>query len=143
VVPSSAPVQRILHVLRSLNVNARGLDLLTPSSGKSFLLRAHDSAEVEELPSLIVSTLASTRGLDMPDLSHVFILGMPEGRLDAYLHIAGRTGRFGSPGKVISVVEGQDEHPGEDIKVTKNVEKKMGGMLKEMGVEPIKVDHFD
>jgi len=144
VVPSSAPVQRILQVLQGLDVNARGLNLLTRSAGKSFLLRGRDSEpQVEERPSLLVSTLASTRGLDIPELSHVFILGMQAGRVDAYLHVAGRTGRFGMPGKVISVVEGQRDRLMSDGIPVKDEEKKMSVMFKEMGIEPIKVDYFD
>lgn len=142
VVPSSAPVQRVVHELRSFEVNAQGLDLLTPEAGKSYLLQSHDS-KVEESPTLLVSTLASTRGLDLPELSHVFILGMPEGRIDTYMHVAGRTGRFGKPGRVITVVEREEEVTEDGVKVVKDEEKKLKGMFREMGVTPAKVEHFN
>lgn len=142
VVPSSAPVQRVVHELRALEVNAQGLDLLSPEAGKNYLLRG-DGSEPEESPTLLVSTLASTRGLDLPELSHVFIMGMPEGRIDSYMHMAGRTGRFGKPGQVITVVEREEEQTDDGIRVVKDEEKKMKGMFKEMGITPTKVDHFE
>jgi len=41
-----------------------------------------------------------------PALSHVFVMGVPEGRVDSYTHIAGRTSRFGKAlGKIVTVVE--------------------------------------
>jgi superfamily II DNA/RNA helicase len=128
--------------LRKLEVNAQGLDLLTPVAGRSYLLRSQDS-EAAALPSLLVATLASTRGIDMPELSHVFILGMPEGKIDGYLHAAGRTGRFGKPGKVITVVERKEERAGEDKKTVTDEEKKMKSMFSQMGIKPAKIDHFD
>ncbi|KAF9642026.1 hypothetical protein BDM02DRAFT_3250992, partial [Thelephora ganbajun] len=63
----------------------------------------------DEGPILLVSTLVNTRGLDLPDLSHVFVMGIPEGRVDLYTHIAGRTGRFGKTGKIVAVVEKIEE----------------------------------
>ena len=97
----------------------------------------------EESPTLLVSTLASTRGLDLPELSHVFILGIPQGRIDSYLHISGRTGRFGKPGRVITVVEREEEQTDEGIKVIKDEEKMMKSMFGKMGITPIKIEHFD
>ncbi|KAF5384794.1 hypothetical protein D9615_001424 [Tricholomella constricta] len=113
VLPSSSPVQRAVYELREMGVNAHRLDLLTDEKGRSHLLRGGDSGQ--ENPTLLVSTLATTRGLDLPELTHVFILGIPDGpkvngrTVDAYVHLAGRVGRFGRGGKVITVVEKEAE----------------------------------
>ena len=82
VLPASAPLQRAVYDLRMLGVNAHGLDLLANDRGRAHLLRGAGD-RVEANPTLLVSTLASTRGLDLPDLSHVFILGVPEGEQSA------------------------------------------------------------
>ncbi|CAA7259950.1 unnamed protein product [Cyclocybe aegerita] len=109
VVPSSAPVQRAVYELRRLGVNAHGLDLLAEERGRAYLNHGGDGV-VRANPVLLVATLATTRGLDLPELTHVFVLGLPCGpsvngrAVDAYMHIAGRVGRFGRRGRVVSVV---------------------------------------
>ena len=57
---------------------------------------------------LWISTEFSARSMDIPNISHVFLLGRPVS-VASYLHMAGRTGRLGSqgslhPGKVICVM---------------------------------------
>ncbi|KAG6911520.1 hypothetical protein DXG01_011822 [Tephrocybe rancida] len=109
VLPSSSPVQRAVYELREMGINAHGLDLLTGEKGRAHLLRGDGSGQ--DNPTLLISTLATTRGLDLPELTHVFILGIPDGpkvngrTVDAYVHLAGRVGRFKRGGKVITVVE--------------------------------------
>ena len=51
----------------------------------------------------LVATDVAARGIDIPDLSHVFQYEPPEDP-EAYIHRAGRTGRMGSSGVVISLV---------------------------------------
>ena len=51
---------------------------------------------------LLVATDLAARGLDIPDISHVINLSIPEAA-DVYLHRAGRTGRAGKPGTVVSI----------------------------------------
>lgn len=58
--------------------------------------------------SLYLATEFSARGVDLPNLSHVYILGKPSS-VPGYLHMAGRTGRLAPdgtfrPGKVITLV---------------------------------------
>ncbi len=52
------------------------------------------------LPFLVTTDLAA-RGLDIPDISHIISLDLPE-ESSAYVHRAGRTGRAGKSG--ISIV---------------------------------------
>jgi superfamily II DNA/RNA helicase len=129
-VPATAPVHAFVAELQSLGVNAHGLDLLSGDQGRGHLLQAvADAPETD--PSLLVATEASIRGIDLPDLSHVFLLGKPQGRMaDSYLHIAGRVGRFGRSGHVITISEEADA-------------RRMRILLKEIGITPTKFEHFD
>ncbi|KAK2461676.1 hypothetical protein APHAL10511_006139 [Amanita phalloides] len=144
VLPASAPVVRAVYELREMGVNAHTLDLLKDENGKKYLLQS--ASAIQENPTLLVCTLATTRGIDLPELSHVFILGIPERpkvsarAVDAYLHIAGRVGRFGRDGRVISVVEGTGEN-GEDG--VGDEASKMGRILKTIGVRPVRFEPFD
>jgi superfamily II DNA/RNA helicase len=143
--PSSAPVLRIVHELRELGVNAHGLDLLVADKGRAHLLQGPSEAS-EENPVMLVSTLATTRGLDLPELTHVFMFGLPQGRrADGYLHIAGRVGRFGRRGKVITVVEEREEERREDGTVAwaRDDPKRMMMLLEEIGIVPTQFEHFD
>lgn len=60
--------------------------------------------------SLLVSTPAAVRGLDLPMLDAVFMLGCPDSPA-AYVHAAGRVGRIGQSGphKVVTVVASGEE----------------------------------
>ncbi|MEM7362188.1 MAG: C-terminal helicase domain-containing protein, partial [Bacteroidota bacterium] len=51
----------------------------------------------------LVATDVAARGLDIPELSHVFQFEPPED-MEAYIHRAGRTGRAGAAGVAISLV---------------------------------------
>ncbi|MGI5863381.1 MAG: DEAD/DEAH box helicase [Myxococcales bacterium] len=55
-----------------------------------------------ELPILVASDLAA-RGLDLPGVDLVVNFSLPDG-MPAYLHRAGRTGRAGRPGTVLSLL---------------------------------------
>lgn len=46
--------------------------------------------------SFLIATPQAARGLDLPAVSHVYNLDVPEDAV-AYLHRAGRSGRIGSP----------------------------------------------
>jgi len=51
----------------------------------------------------LVATDVASRGIDLPDLSHVIIYEPPED-VEDYIHRAGRTGRVGASGVAISLV---------------------------------------
>ncbi|RDB28623.1 putative ATP-dependent RNA helicase DDX28 [Hypsizygus marmoreus] len=152
VLPGNSPVRRAVYELREMGVNAQELDLLTDEKGRAHLLRG--GATAQDNPTLLVATLATTRGLDLPELSHVFILGIPEGpkingrTVDAYVHIAGRVGRFGRGGKVITVVEKQkdaetvEEGEGEGRRVVTEGSK-MVRILNTIQERPVQFEHFD
>jgi len=71
-------------------------------------LSQHDRERVLERIRLgklrfLVATDVAARGLDLPELSHVFQFEVPEDQ-EAYVHRAGRTGRAGASGIAISLV---------------------------------------
>lgn len=130
VLPASAPVQRAVHDLRALGINAFGLDLQSTDKRMAYLTKG-DSREAsrgtgtEENPTLLVATTASLRGIDLPDLSHVFIWGVVDA--NSYLHASGRVGRFGRKGRVVCLLE--DERRQND---------RYGRLLKSIGLIPTK-----
>ncbi|KAJ3530352.1 hypothetical protein NM688_g7723 [Phlebia brevispora] len=143
VLPASSPVRRAVTELRSLGVNAHALDVMQDESGGLFLLKK-EAAAVDN-PTLLVSTLATTRGLDLPNLTHVFILGMPrELTTEEYLHMAGRVGRFGRAGHVVCVVEAACQAPGKNGKMVVHDEgKRLGRIYSRLGVTPVKIEEFE
>jgi len=56
----------------------------------------------------LVATDVAARGIDIPELSHVFLYEPPEDQ-EAYIHRSGRTGRAGASGVAISLVAGMEE----------------------------------
>ena len=143
VLHGSAPVERAVYDLRTLGVNAHGLDVLDSERGGAYLLQKGTSPAAN--PALLVSTLATTRGLDLPDLTHVFVLA-PGDALDndVYLHAAGRVGRFGRGGKVITVVEAPHVVRLANGK-TKSVDEpnRLQRIYKRIGITPVKLEHFE
>lgn len=57
--------------------------------------------------NVLVATDVAARGIDIPDVSHVFNFDLPR-TADIYLHRIGRTGRAGMKGTAISLVEAHD-----------------------------------
>ena len=58
--------------------------------------------------NVLVATDIAARGIDIPDVSHVFNFDLPR-TADIYLHRIGRTGRAGLKGIAISLVEAHDQ----------------------------------
>jgi hypothetical protein len=150
VTPATHPIHKLIKELKGYGVDARPLDMLSSSAGGDHILNGKGTESIvdDKGPILLVSTLANTRGLDLPNLSHVFVMGVPEGRVDSYTHIAGRTGRFGKSGKIVTIVEKYEEEVddgegGKKKRVVKDEGKKMKGILREMSIVPRKVEHFD
>jgi ATP-dependent RNA helicase DeaD len=55
----------------------------------------------------LVTTDVASRGIDIEDLSHVFIFSTPDSP-EQYIHRAGRTGRVGKSGRAVSLVGAAD-----------------------------------
>lgn len=78
---------------------------------------------------VLVATDVVARGLDFSEVTHVFIFELTSD-LDSYIHRAGRTGRFGKQGVVLSLVTGRE------VYLTKKIEAKLGKELKWVGAPP-------
>ena len=68
-------------------------------SQRERLLRAFRDGRAE----LLIATEVAARGLDIPDVTHVFNYDIPDDA-DAYVHRVGRTGRMGRKGDAITFV---------------------------------------
>ena len=79
-----------------------------------------------------VSDVAA-RGLDIPDVSHVFNFDVPW-QADDYVHRIGRTGRAGKEGMSLSLVTP------EDSKSIKDIEKVLGEPAEWIGEPPTEED---
>jgi ATP-dependent RNA helicase DeaD len=55
----------------------------------------------------LVTTDVASRGIDIEDLSHVFVFSSPDSP-EQYIHRAGRTGRVGKTGRAISLLSAMD-----------------------------------
>ncbi|MDF2115528.1 DEAD/DEAH box helicase [Roseiarcaceae bacterium H3SJ34-1] len=90
--------------------------------------------------SLLVCSDVAARGLDIPDVSHVFNFDVPM-HPDDYVHRIGRTGRAGKSGTAISLITHSDERYIDDIqKLIKTQIEWMGPKLNELGEAPVDRD---
>jgi superfamily II DNA/RNA helicase len=119
VLPASAPVERAVHDLRALGINALGLDLQRTDKREAYLMTRGNLGGTDENPALLVATTASLRGIDLPDLSHVFIWGVVDA--NSYLHASGRVGRFGRKGRVVSVLKDEQGERDRFVRLLKSI----------------------
>ena len=81
--------------------------------------------------SLIVCSDVAARGLDIPDVSHVFNFDVPV-HADDYVHRIGRTGRAGKSGTAITIVTEEDGRHLADIeKLTRQTIERMEAPISE------------
>ena len=98
VLPPGSSVQKSISELQDLGVDARPLDLRSRVIDQL----GQNESSGEEDPVLLVATPATIRGVDLPQLTHVFLAGAPDtSSTDVFKHVAGRVGRFGREGKVV------------------------------------------
>lgn len=92
-------VNYVATVLRRFGYDA---DQITADLHQKARERVLDQVRKGTLRFLVATDLAG-RGIDIPNLSHVFIYEFPEDP-ESYIHRAGRTGRAGATGTAISLV---------------------------------------
>ncbi|MGB6651246.1 MAG: DEAD/DEAH box helicase [Xanthobacteraceae bacterium] len=80
--------------------------------------------------TLLVASDVAARGLDIPDVSHVYNFDVPI-HADDYVHRIGRTGRAGRTGVAISIVAGSN-----DAKAVAAIEKLIGQSIPFMDKQP-------
>jgi ATP-dependent RNA helicase DeaD len=74
-----------------------------PQKKRERVLTKFRNGEIRHL----VTTDVASRGIDIEDLSHVFIFSSPDSP-EQYIHRAGRTGRVGKSGRAISLISAHD-----------------------------------
>ncbi|MDD4952059.1 MAG: C-terminal helicase domain-containing protein, partial [Desulfovibrionaceae bacterium] len=97
---TKAHVHFVAEVLKQFGYDADELsaDLSQPQRDK-VLARVREGKL-----RFLVATDVAARGIDIPDLSHVILYEPPEDT-EGYIHRAGRTGRAGASGTVISLAD--------------------------------------
>ena len=97
---TKATVHFVTAVLQGFGFNADELSAdLSQSRREDVLSRLREGTI-----RFLVATDVAARGIDIPELSHVFLYEPPDDR-ESYIHRAGRTGRAGAAGVVISLVD--------------------------------------
>jgi len=85
---------------------------------------------------LLAASDVAARGLDIPDVSHIFNFDLPW-QSDDYVHRIGRTGRAGKEGFSASLVAP------EDLKSLKDIEKMLGEPAVWIGEPPSEQDYAE
>jgi len=95
---------RIVHTfLRNKALAAAMLSSDLPQKKREKVMAAFKSGEIKHL----VTTDVASRGIDIEELSHVFIFSTPDSP-EQYIHRAGRTGRVGRGGRAVSLISAMD-----------------------------------
>ena len=76
--------------------------------------------------TLLAASDVAARGLDIPDVSHIFNFDVPW-QSDDYVHRIGRTGRAGKEGRSLTLVTP------DDVKQLKDIEKMLGAAVTWIG----------
>jgi superfamily II DNA/RNA helicase len=79
--------------------------------------------------TLLAASDVAARGLDIPDVSHIFNFDVPW-QSDDYVHRIGRTGRAGKEGRSLTIVTP------DDIRQLKDIEKMLGAPVTWIGEPP-------
>ena len=97
---TKAMVHFVTAVLQGFGFNADELSADLSQSRREDVLSRLRKGTIR----FLVATDVAARGIDIPELSHVFLYEPPDDR-ESYIHRAGRTGRAGAAGVVISLVD--------------------------------------
>jgi ATP-dependent RNA helicase DeaD len=112
---TKAGVDRLVHFLHRRGVEVEALHGDMPQRSREQVLSRFRSGAL----SLIVATDVAARGLDIPEVTHVINLDVPESA-EAYIHRIGRTGRLGRAGTAITFISEWDQAALEAIKKVAN-----------------------
>ena len=97
---TKATVHFVTAVLQGFGFNADELSADLSQSRREDVLSRLRKGTIR----FLVATDVAARGIDIPELSHVFLYEPPDDR-ESYIHRAGRTWRAGAAGVVISLVD--------------------------------------
>ncbi len=122
----------LLKSLQKHGFNAGALHGDMDQSSRTATLDAFREGRI----SLLAASDVAARGLDIPDVSHIFNFDVPW-QADDYVHRIGRTGRAGKEGRSLTLVTP------EDIKQLKDIEKMLGVDVTWIGEPPSAEDIAD
>ncbi len=89
--------ERLEQVLNANNIHAQAISGDVPQNKRLRFLREFHNGEL----AVLIATDVASRGLHIPDVSHVFNYDLPQDCAD-YVHRIGRTARAGAEGDAIS-----------------------------------------
>ncbi len=115
----------LLKSLKKHGFNAGALHGDMDQSSRMATLAAFRSGEI----TILAASDVAARGLDIPEVSHVFNYDMPW-QSDDYVHRIGRTGRAGRKGYAAALVTA------DDMKVVRELEKAAGVPIEWIGDPP-------
>lgn len=101
---TKANVHYVTEVLKGFGYRAEEISADLPQKKREAVLSKARKGDIQYL----VATDVAARGIDIPELSHVFIYEPPEDQ-ENYIHRAGRTGRAGAAGTVITLADPREE----------------------------------
>ncbi len=102
---TKARVEYVAVVLQRFGYDADQLSADLPQAERERVLERVRKGTLR----FLVATDVAARGLDIPELSHVFLYEPPE-EVESYIHRAGRTGRAGAAGVAISLVNKAEKY---------------------------------
>jgi superfamily II DNA/RNA helicase len=115
----------LLKSLQKHGFNAGALHGDMDQSSRTATLDAFREGRI----SLLAASDVAARGLDIPDVSHIFNFDVPW-QSDDYVHRIGRTGRAGKEGRSLTLVTP------DDIKQLKDIERMLGAPVTWIGEPP-------
>jgi len=122
--------QRIHHLLRHLDHRATSLHSKLPQRQRTDNLGRFRAAAAR----ILVATDVASRGLDIPDVSLVVNLEIPQDP-DDYIHRVGRTARAGRSGEAVTIVGSQ-----RDVGRLLAVEERVGQKMKKWEEEGVNLE---
>jgi superfamily II DNA/RNA helicase len=115
-------------LLKSLQKHAFNAGALHGDMDQMSRMATLDAFRDGRIQFLAASDVAA-RGLDIPDVSHIFNFDVPW-QSDDYVHRIGRTGRAGKEGRSLTIVTP------DDIRQLKDIEKMLGTAVSWIGTPP-------
>jgi superfamily II DNA/RNA helicase len=119
----------VATLFRSLLRHGFSVQALHGDMDQSARTAALDQFRKGEVTLLVASDVAA-RGLDIPDVSHIYNFDVPV-HADDYVHRIGRTGRAGRSGQAVTLVAGSN-----DLKAVAAIEKLIGQTIPYMSGAP-------
>ena len=119
----------VATLFRSLLRHGFSVQALHGDMDQSARTAALDQFRKGEVTLLVASDVAA-RGLDIPDVSHIYNFDVPV-HADDYVHRIGRTGRAGRSGQAVTLVAGSN-----DLKAVAAIEKLIGQTIPYMNGAP-------